>query len=242
MGRAYEVRKAAMAKTAAMKSKVNNKYGRSIYLAAKSGIPDPELNQALKKEIEKAKSEKVPADVIKRAIEKAQGLGSENYTSVRYEGFGPNNSMFVIECETDNPNRTYIDVRTAFSKANCKLGVNGSVIHMFSNLAAFSFEGLTEDEILEGLIASDCDVTEIKEEDGLISVFAPITEYAKVKQALLDLKPDLEFLEDQIAWIPSVYVKLTDENDKKMFDRLMALLDEIEDVQDVYHNIEFDEE
>ena len=95
---------------------------------------------------------------------------------------------------------------------------------------------------MEGLIASDCDVTEIKEEDGLISVFAPITEYAKVKQALLDLKPDLEFLEDQIAWIPSVYVKLTDENDKKMFDRLMALLDEIEDVQDVYHNIEFDEE
>lgn len=242
MGRAYEVRKAAMAKTAAAKSKLNNKYGRSIYLAAKSGIPDPELNQALKKEIEKAKSEKVSADVIKRAIEKAQGVGVEAYIPVRYEGFGPNNSMFIIECETDNPNRTYIDVRTAFSKSNCKLGVNGSVIHMFNNFAAFSFEGLTEDEVLDGLIMADCDVTEIKEEEGLITVFAPVTEYAKVKQTLLDLKPDLEFLEDQIAWIPQVYVTLTDEKDKKMFERLVTLLDEIEDIQDIFHNIESTEE
>ena len=89
MGRAHEVRAASMAKTAAAKSKLNNKYSRTIYMAAKSGIPDPELNLALKHEIEKAKREQVNADTIKRAIEKAKGGSTENYYPIRYEGFGP---------------------------------------------------------------------------------------------------------------------------------------------------------
>lgn len=238
MGRAHEVRKAAMAKTAAAKSKLNNKYGRSIYVAAKSGVPDPELNQALKKEIEKAKKEQVSAEVIKRAIEKAKGGEVESYVPANYEGFGPNNTLIIVDCLTDNPNRTYIDVRTAFSRSNCKLGVTGSVAHMFENLSVFSFEGLDEEETLEALIDGDCDVKEILSEDGLISVLAPITEYAKVKQALLDYQPDLDFLEDTVAWIPLNYIQLTDEEDKKTLERLLQLLDEIDDVQDVYHNVE----
>lgn len=102
MGRAHEVRAASMAKTAAAKSKLNNKWSRIIYMAAKSGVPDPDLNQNLKKEIEKAKREQVTADVIKRAIEKAKGANLESYDSMVLEGFGPGNSMFVIECLTDN--------------------------------------------------------------------------------------------------------------------------------------------
>ena len=238
MGRAHEVRKAAMAKTAAAKSKLNNKYGRLIFVAAKSGEPDPELNQLLKKEIERAKREQVSADVIKRAIEKAKGSDSESYVPARYEGFGPNNSMFIIDCLTDNPNRTYIAVRTAFSRANCKLGVTGSVVHMFDNLAVFSFEGLDEIEVLDTLIETECEITEISEDDGLISVFGPITEYAKIKQALLDKNPDLTFLEDQVSWIPQAYVTLSDEGDLNAVDRLFKLLNEIDDLSDIYHNIE----
>lgn len=238
MGRAHEVRKAAMAKTAAAKSKLNNKYGRSIFMAAKNGIPDPELNQVLKKEIEKAKKEQVTVDVIKRAIEKAKGAGAESYVPAHYEGFGPNNAMIIVDCLTDNPNRTYIDVRTAFARSNCKLGVTGSVAHMFDNLSVFSFEGISEEETLEALINGDCDVKEILSEDGLISVFAPITEYNKVKQALLDFQADLNFLEDNVSWIPQVYISLTEENDRHNLERLLQLLDEIDDVQDVYHNVD----
>ena len=161
MGRAHEVRAASMAKTAAAKSKTNAKYGKLIYIAAKEGIPDPELNLSLKKEIEKAKKEDVPADVIKRAIERAIGGSTENYIFARYEGFGPNNSMFIVECLTDNTNRTYTDVRTVFNKCGFKLGVDGSVIHMFNNQAVISFEGLSDEETLDVLITADCEVDDI---------------------------------------------------------------------------------
>ena len=116
MGRAHEVRAASMAKTAAAKSKLNNKWSRIIYMAAKAGVPDPELNQNLKKEIEKAKREQVTADVIKRAIEKAKGANQENYDPLTLEGFGPGNSMFIVECLTDNHNRTQTAVKVALQK------------------------------------------------------------------------------------------------------------------------------
>ena len=111
MGRAHEVRAAAMAKTAAFKSKNNAKYGTAVYVAAKSGIPDPDLNLNLKKEIERAKKNNVPSDVIKRAIEKAKGNTGEAYNFIRYEGFGPNNCMVIVDCLTDNVNRTYTSVK-----------------------------------------------------------------------------------------------------------------------------------
>jgi len=118
MGRAHEVRKVAMEKTAAAKSKLYAKYGKEIYMAAKSGSPDPDSNQVLKKIIEKAKKEQVTADIIKRSIEKAIGGSDENYIEVRYEGFGPGTSMIIVECLTDNVNRTISVVRNAFfSKA-----------------------------------------------------------------------------------------------------------------------------
>src|SRR5690606_331116 len=127
MGRAFEVRKVAMAKTAAAKTKVYSKYGREIYMAAKAGVPDPEINLNLRRVIEKAKKDQVPSDIIKRAIEKAKGGVDENYTEVRYEGFGPGNTLIIVDCLTDNTNRTLTEVRTLFNKSGGKLGVSGSV-------------------------------------------------------------------------------------------------------------------
>ncbi len=241
MGRAHEVRAASMAKTAAAKSKLNAKWGRAIYVAAKAGVPDPDLNQALKKEIEKAKREQVSADVIKRAIEKAKGGSNESYSFERYEGFGPNNSMWIVDCLTDNHNRTLTAVRTAFSKCGGNLGAAGSVTHMFTNQSVFSFEGSNEEEILEGLLMNDCEVDDIQCEDGIISVFAPNTAYSKVREALVSMIPDVNFLEDHTTWVPASYVQLETEHDQQKFERLQTMLDECDDVQEVYHNIEVSE-
>ena len=133
MGRAHEVRAASMAKTAAMKSKLYAKYGKEIFMAAKSGVPDPNTNLTLRKVVEKARKENVPADVIKRAIDKAKGGSDENYTEMRYEGFGPGNVLVIVDCMTDNNNRTFTDVRTAFNKCGGKLGVTGCAMHMFEH-------------------------------------------------------------------------------------------------------------
>ena len=160
MGRAHEVRAASMAKTAAAKSKLNNKWSRIIYMAAKSGVPDPDLNQTLKKEIEKAKKEQASADVIKRAIEKAKGANQESYTELVLEGFGPGNSMVVVECLTDNHNRTQTAVKVALTKTGGKIAGSGAVTYMFDHLAVFSYEnGQSEEEVLETLLMADCDNT-----------------------------------------------------------------------------------
>src|SRR5690554_3867946 len=144
MGRAFEVRKASMAKTAAAKSKVYARFGREIYMAAKAGTPDPETNQALKRVIERAKKEQVTSDVIKRAIDKAKGGSDETYTSIRYEGFGPGSSMIIVECLSDNVNRTIAEVRNCFTKTGGKLGIAGSVVHQFNHNAVFTLPGVSE--------------------------------------------------------------------------------------------------
>ena len=239
MGRAHEVRAASMAKTAAAKSKLNAKWGRAIYVAAKSGVPDPALNQTLKKEIEKAKREQVNADVIKRAIDKAKGAGGESYTPERYEAFGPNNSMWIVDCLTDNHNRTLTAIRTAFSKVGGNLGASGCVSHMFTNQTVISYEGDNADEVMELLLMADCDVTDVQLDDGIVTIFAPYTEYNHIKAVLDENYPDKEYLEDHTTYVPSTYVKLETEHDQQKYERLQELLDECDDVQDVYNNIEF---
>ncbi|MCK9536348.1 MAG: YebC/PmpR family DNA-binding transcriptional regulator [Bacilli bacterium] len=244
MGRAHEVRKSAMAKTAARKSKEYAKYGVLIYKAAKSGIPDPELNQTLKKEVERAKKAQIPSDVIKRAIEKAKGGAGDDYITVNYEGFGPGNSMVIVECLTDNLNRTNTEVRTAISRNGGKLGVSGSVAHMFLNQALFSYEGMTDEEALDLLAEADCDVTDIEYDDGLVSIYAPSSEYGKIRDVLAENNPDIEFLEDEIVWTPLMKVKIENETEAQTFKKMIKALDELDDVQKVFHNVEdmqFDE-
>jgi YebC/PmpR family DNA-binding regulatory protein len=237
MGRAFEVRKAAMAKTSAAKSKVYSKYGREIYLAAKSGVADPEINVNLKRMIEKAKKDQVPADIIKRAIEKAKGGVEDNLTSVRYEGFGPEGSMFIVECLTDNVNRTVSEVRNCFTKTGGKLGVSGSVLHQFNHQAIFAVSNKTEDEIFEVLVLNDINVSDIESDEDGVSIYGEAQDFNSIKTALLDAMPDIEFETDEIMWVPITEVKLTQEESFKAFEKLQNMLDELDDVQDIYHNI-----
>ena len=238
MGRAHEVRAASMAKTAAAKSKLNNKWSRLIYMAAKAGVPDPDLNQNLKKEIEKAKREQVTADVIKRAIEKAKGANQENYDPLTLEGFGPGNSMFIVECLTDNHNRTQTAVKVALQKCGGKIAGSGSVAHMFKNVALFSIDFMTEEEALETLLLADCEVEDIESEDGIVTITAPNTEYGKIREALKEVLPEgKEFLEDTVCWLPLNEVELASDKELEQMERLLSLLEEDEDVQDDYHNV-----
>ncbi len=160
MGRAHEVRAASMAKTAAIKSKLYSRFGKELYIAAKSGVPDPDMNLALKRKIQEAKSNQVPADVIKRAIEKAKGGSDENYTEVRYEGFGPGASTIIVDCLTDNTNRSLTDVKTCFNKCKGgKMANSGAVSFNYEHVGLFVFPYSDEDAMLEAMMEAEVDVT-----------------------------------------------------------------------------------
>ena len=229
MGRAYQNRKESMAKTSDMKAKVYSRYGREIYVVAKSGGVDPSGNLALRSLIDRAKKDQVPGHVIDKAIDKAKGGGGEDFAPARYEGYGPGGCMAIIECLTDNPNRTFGDVRQAFTKTDCKIGTQGSVSHMFEHSAILVFKHDNEDAVLERLMDADVDVTDIESENGMISVFAPNTEYFKAKQALLDSFGDVDFEVDEIQFIPQSYTTVTGD-DIASFDKFIAMLDELDDV------------
>lgn len=237
MGRAFQNRKESMAKTADAKTKVYSKYGREIYVCAKQGGTDPNGNLTLRGLIERAKKDQVPSHVIEKALDKASGVGGEDYSVARYEGFGPGNCMVIVECLTDNPNRTFGDVRACFNKAKSKLGTPGSVSHMFDHCAILAFAGDDEEAALEALLEADIDVIEIENEAGRITVFAPHTEYAKAKQALLDVYGETEFEVDEIQFVPQTTTPV-EGDDIALFDKLLDALNDLDDVQNVFHSAE----
>lgn len=238
MGRAYQNRKESMAKTSDMKAKVYSKYGREIYVCAKAGGVDPDGNLALRSLIDRAKKDQVPSHVIEKGIEKAKGGGGEDYSPARYEGYGPGKCMAIVDCLTDNPNRTFGDVRVCFTKTNSKIGTQGSVAHMFDHLAIFMFAGDDEEAILDALMEADVDVTDIENEDGKITVFAPNDEYGKARAAIVAAIPDVDFEVDEIQFIPQNTTPITDEEDLAMFEKFLDMLNDLDDVQNVYHNAE----
>ena len=237
MGRAHEVRAASMAKTAAMKSKLYSRYGKELYIAAKSGVPDPEMNLTLKRKIAEAKANQVPADVIKRAIEKAKGGSTENYDSLRYEGIGPSGATIIIDCLTDNSNRTVAAMNQCFNKAHCKLGVKGSVSFNYDNLAVLSFPYDDEDKMLEELITNDVNVSDIESEDGIMTVYTDPSDLHKAQECIEAMIPNVEFSVCAIKMLPHEYVKLEDPQEKELWDRLLRLLNDVEDVQEIFHNV-----
>lgn len=237
MGRAYQNRKDSMAKTAAAKTRVYSKYGREIYVCAKSGGTDPDGNLTLRGLIDRAKKDQVPGHVIDKALEKAKGGAGEDFSTARYEGFGPGNCMVIVDCLTDNPNRTFGDVRVCFTKTKSKIGTPGSVSHMFDHCAILAFNGEDEDAVLETLMEADVDVTDIENENGLITVFAPNTEYAKAKQALSAAYEGLEFEVDDIQFLAQTSTPV-EGDDVEMFEKFLDMLNDLDDVQNVYHNAE----
>ncbi|CAH0533254.1 putative transcriptional regulatory protein [Vibrio stylophorae] len=238
MGRSFEVRKASMAKTQGAKIKVYSKYGKEIYVAAKNGGTDPDSNLSLRRLIEKAKKDQVPTHVIEKAIDKANGGGGENYEVARYEGFGPGGCSVIVDCLTDNNNRTFMDVRQCFVKNNAKIGGPGTVAHMFDHQAVFQFKGEDEETVLENLMMADCDVADIECEDGVITVFAPHTEFFKIKNALADSQPDVTVDVEEITFVPQTMTTLAGD-DVASFEKFLDTLNDCDDVQNVYHNAEF---
>ncbi|PIP78663.1 MAG: YebC/PmpR family DNA-binding transcriptional regulator [Gammaproteobacteria bacterium CG22_combo_CG10-13_8_21_14_all_40_8] len=237
MGRAYQNRKESMAKTSDMNAKVYSKFSREIYVCAKSGGVEIEGNLALRSLLERAKKNQVPAHVIDKALDKAKGGGGEDFAVARYEGFGPGNVMAIVDCLTDNPNRTFGDVRLCFTKTKCKIGAQGSVSHMFDHCTILAFKGQDEEAVLDALMMAEVDVMEMENEDNMITVFAPHTEYFKAKQALLDAFPNIDFEVDEIQFVPQTTQAISGE-DVEMFERFLEMLDDLEDVQNVFHNAE----
>ena len=238
MGRAYQNRKESMAKTSDAKAKVYSKYGREIYVVAKNGGTDPNGNLSLRRLIDNAKKDQVPAHVIDKAIKKAEGGGGEDFVPARYEGFGPGGCNIIVDCLTDNNTRTFNDVRLCFNKCKSKLGTQGTVAHMFDHASVFVFKGDDEDQILEAMLEADVDVTEVESEEGMITVIAPHTEYNNARTALVALLgDDVEFEVDAITFIPQTTMSISGD-DVEMFEKFLDMLNDNDDVQNVYHNVD----
>jgi YebC/PmpR family DNA-binding regulatory protein len=237
MGRNFENRKNAIFKTAAHKSKLYSKYGKQLYVAAKNGAPDPDVNPVLRAMVEKAKREQVPAHVIEKAIQKAKGGAVEDFATARYEGFGPGGAMVIVDCLTDNNQRTISEVRACFTKTGSKLGATGSVSLWFDHLAILSFKGDNEEQTLEALVGGDVNFEEIESKDGVLTVFAPPAEFYKAKTALLEAFPGIEFEHQEIAFLPQSTKALSPE-DAPLFEKFLGMLNDCDDVQEVYHNAE----
>ena len=229
---------AAKAKTGAAKGKLYGMYAKEIYQVAKNGGVTPEGNPALKRLIEKAKKEQVPNDVIKRAIDKVNSGADESYENARYELFGPGGSTLIVDCLTDNVNRTVSDIRTVVNKCHVKLGAMNSVSYMYDNLCIVGFKGLTEEEVMDALISNDVDITDMEDENGTIMIYGEPTDLNKIKEAVLSVK-EVTFDIDEIAMLPKDKIKLTGE-DLEVFNKLVTMLDEVDDVNHVYHNVELE--
>ncbi|MEH6549012.1 MAG: YebC/PmpR family DNA-binding transcriptional regulator [Pseudomonadales bacterium] len=237
MGRAYQNRKVSMAKTSDAKAKVYSRYGRELYVCAKAGGCEPDGNLALRGLIDRAKKDQVPSHVIEKAITKAKGGGGEDFSPAIYEGYGPGSTMVMIECLTDNPNRTFGDVRLCFTKTKCKIGTQGSVSHMFDHCAIFVFKHDDEEAVLEALMMEDVDVSDIESEEGLVSVFVPNTEYFKAKQALNNAFGEIDFEMAEIQYLAQNTAPI-DEDALEMFEKFLEMINDLDDVQNIYHNAE----
>lgn len=234
MGRAYQNRKESMAKTSDAKAKVYSRYGREIYVYAKNGGVEPDGNLALRRLIDNAKKDQVPTHVVEKALEKARGGAGEDFQTVRFEGFGPGGCMVIVDCLTDNNNRTFGEVRLCFTKTKAKIGTQGTVAHMFDHCSVFQFKSNNEEAVLEALMEADVDVSDIECENGMITVFAPATEFYKTKTALEAL-PNISLDVDEITFIPHEYKKIAEE-DLPQFEKFLELLNNCDDVQQIYHN------
>ena len=232
MGRHFEVRAAAMAATAKAKSAIYMRASKEIYAAAKSGEPDPNSNLALRSAIEKYRKT-CPKDVIERAIEKAKGGDTVSYIPGRYEFFGPGNSYVIIDTLTDNVNRAFVGVRTIVTRKGGKLG---TVNYNFQYLGIIDFKGENRDEVEESLILNDVDVQSVDLEDGEIEVRVTPSDLDKAKKVLNDMGIT-DFDTCEATMVPNEWISL-EGDDLTHFKNMLADLDESEDVQAVYHNVE----
>ncbi|MEC0245458.1 YebC/PmpR family DNA-binding transcriptional regulator [Paenibacillus chitinolyticus] len=236
MGRKWNNIKEKKASKDASTSRIYAKFGREIYVAAKQGEPDPESNRALKVVLERAKTYMVPKAIIDRAIEKAKGGGEESYDTLRYEGFGPNGSMVIVDALTNNVNRTASEVRSAFNKNGGSMGVSGSVTYMFDPTAVFGVQGKSSEEVLELLMEADLDVRDIIEEEDTVIVYAESDQFHAVQEAFKNAGVT-EFTVAELTMLAQNDLELP-EDAQAQFEKLIDVLEDLEDVQQVYHNVD----
>ena len=219
----------------AARSKVFQKLAKELYVAAKSGDPDPANNAQLRMVVEKAKSENMPKANIESAIQKAANKsGGENYDSIRYEGYGPGGIAVMIDCLTDNKNRTAGFVRSTLTKRNGNLGTDGSVSYMFKRKGVIVLENVYEEEkIMEDVLALDILDMEIDED---ITIYTDADKFLSVKEELDNLGYD-KYVMSEVTFVPDNYIALDEETTEKMV-ALIEALEDIDDVQNVYHNLE----
>ena len=224
----------------AKRGKIFQKMSREIYVAAKSGGDDPEMNASLRLAIEKAKGVNTPNDVIKRAIDKATGAGSdEQYDEVVYEGYAPGGIAVLVYTLTENRNRTATNVRVAFNKNGGSLGETGSVSYMFNRKGRLMVERTEEtDEDMVMMAALEAGAEDIvSSEDGFEIVTEP-QDFIAVKEALE--VEGIEFVSSEVEMIPTMYTELAPEHEEQ-FEAMIEALEDDDDVQDVYHNAEMDD-
>ncbi|MBW3112843.1 MULTISPECIES: YebC/PmpR family DNA-binding transcriptional regulator [Bacillaceae] len=239
MGRKWNNIKEKKASKDANTSRIYAKFGREIYVAAKQGEPDPELNQTLKFVLERAKTYSVPKHIVDRAIEKAKGGSEENYDELRYEGFGPNGSMVIVDALTNNVNRTASEVRAAFGKNGGNMGVSGSVAYMFDSTAVIGMEGKSEEDVMEILMEADVDARDIIEEEDSVIVYAEPDQFHAVQEAFKGAGIT-EFTVAELTMLAQNDVELS-EDDQAQFEKMIDAIEDLEDVQQVYHNVDLGE-
>ena len=226
-------------KNDAAKGKIFTIIGREIAVAVKEGGPDPANNYKLAQIIAKAKSNNMPNDTIERGIKKASGEGSNvNYEYCTYEGYGPNGTAIIVKCLTDNKNRTASNVRNAFTKGYGSIGTQGCVSYMFDEKGQIIIDkeecDMDADELM--MLALDAGADDFVEEDDSYEITTTPADCEEVRKALDEA--GVKMVSAEVSMIPQTYVSLTDETDLKNINKILDLLDDDDDVQEVYHNWE----
>ena len=224
-------------KNDAAKGKVFTIIGREIAVAVKEGGPDPDNNSRLRDVIAKAKANNMPNDTIERGIKKAAGdANAVNYETVTYEGYGPNGTAIIVDALTDNKNRTAANVRSAFTKGKGSLGTQGCVSYMFDKKGQIIIDKeeceLDADDLM--MMALDAGAEDFTEEEDSFIILTDPDDFSSVRESLE--KENIAMADAQVMMLPQTYVELTDEQDLYNINKILSLLEEDDDVQEVYHN------
>lgn len=230
-------------KNDAKKGKIFTIIGREIAVAVKEGGPDPANNNKLRDVIAKAKANNMPNDTIERGIKKAAGdSNSANYENITYEGYGPNGTAIIVRTLTDNKNRTASNVRNAFTKGGGNVGTTGCVSYMFDEKGQIIIDrqecGMEPDDLM--MLALDASAEDFNEEEDSFEILTAPADFSVVREAIE--QAGIPMASAEVTMIPQNYVNLTDENSIKMMNRIIDMLDDDDDVQEVYHNAEMDED
>ncbi|HAP30733.1 MAG TPA: YebC/PmpR family DNA-binding transcriptional regulator [Flavobacteriales bacterium] len=241
MGRAFEFRKARKMKRWSAMAKTFTRIGKDISIAVKEGGPNPDTNARLRAVIQNAKSANMPKDNVERAIKKASGADSANYVEMSLEGYAPHGVAVFVECTTDNNNRTVANVRSYFNKCEGNLGTNGSLEFIFDRKAVFAFSESQVEMDLEELEMEliDAGLEELENDEGTLTVTTDFSDFSNMQKQLESMNIELE--SSELQRFPNNTKTIVGEEAKSVL-KLIDKLEEDEDVQNVFHNMEMTEE